>query len=51
MRNVPISLTGARLGSLSTRTTHPIFIRQFQELLDAAGRVTLPVLSGKSSGE
>jgi 7-cyano-7-deazaguanine synthase in queuosine biosynthesis len=30
-------LTGARLGSLSTRTTHPIFLRQFQELLDAAG--------------
>jgi 7-cyano-7-deazaguanine synthase in queuosine biosynthesis len=29
-------LTGARLGSLSTRTTHPFFIRLFQELLDAA---------------
>ncbi len=35
-------LTGARLGSLSTRTTHPFYIRLFQELLDAAGlRVTL----------
>ncbi len=35
-------LTGARLGSLSTRTTHPFFIRRFQELLDRAGlRVTL----------
>ncbi len=30
-------LTPTRLGSLSTRTTHPIFIGQFQELLDAAG--------------
>ena len=29
-------LTTARLGSLSTRTTHPVFIRMFQELLDAA---------------
>lgn len=35
-------LTGARLGSLSTRTTHPYFIRLFQELLDSAGlRVTI----------
>lgn len=35
-------LTPARLGALSTRTTHPIFVRQFQELLDAAGlRVTV----------
>lgn len=35
-------LTGARLGSLSTRTTHPFYIQLFQELLDAAGlRVTL----------
>ncbi len=35
-------LTGARLGSLSTRTTHPYYIRLFQELLGAAGlRVTL----------
>jgi hypothetical protein len=34
-------LTGTRLGSLSTRTTHPFYIRLFQELLDAAGlRVT-----------
>lgn len=30
-------LTSARLGSLSTRTTHPIFIGQFQSLLEAAG--------------
>jgi 7-cyano-7-deazaguanine synthase in queuosine biosynthesis len=30
-------LTPARLGSLSTRTTHPVFIGLFQELLDAAG--------------
>lgn len=29
-------LTPARLGSLSTRTTHPIFLGMFQELLDAA---------------
>ena len=35
-------LTGARLGSLSTRTTHPLYITLFQRLLDAAGlRVTL----------
>ena len=30
-------LTPARLGSLSTRTTHPIFIAMLQKLLDAAG--------------
>ena len=30
------ALTPTRLGSLSTRTTHPIFIGMFQELLDAA---------------
>ena len=30
-------LTGARLGSLSTRTTHPIFISLFQQLLNNAG--------------
>jgi hypothetical protein len=30
-------LTPARLGSLSTRTTHPIFIALLQQLLDAAG--------------
>lgn len=35
-------LTGARLGSLSTRTTHPHYIHLFQEMLDNAGlRVTL----------
>lgn len=33
--NVP--LTPMRLGSLSTRTTHPAFIAQFQALLVAAG--------------
>lgn len=30
-------LTTGRVGSLSTRTTHPVFIGQFQELLGAAG--------------
>lgn len=30
-------LTGARLGSLSTRTSHPAFLRQFQTLLRASG--------------
>ena len=30
-------LTTGRLGSLSTRTTHPLFLRLFQKLLDAAG--------------
>jgi 7-cyano-7-deazaguanine synthase in queuosine biosynthesis len=30
-------LTGARLGSLSTRTTNPQYIKLFQELLTAAG--------------
>ena len=30
-------LTRLRLGSLSTRTTHPVYIRCFQELLDNAG--------------
>jgi len=29
-------LTGARIGSLSTRTTHPTFLALFQKLLDAA---------------
>lgn len=29
-------LTGSRLGSLSTRTTHPLFMRLLQGLLDAA---------------
>jgi 7-cyano-7-deazaguanine synthase in queuosine biosynthesis len=29
-------LTEARLGSLSTRTTHPVFVRKIQTLLDAA---------------
>ncbi len=28
-------LTEARLGSLSTRTTHPVFLHMFQELLDS----------------
>ncbi|WP_028033967.1 Qat anti-phage system QueC-like protein QatC [Chelativorans sp. J32] len=31
------ALTPGRLGSLSTRTTHPIFIGLFQSLLDVAG--------------
>lgn len=30
-------LTGGRLGSLSTRTTHPVFMGMFQNLLDEAG--------------
>lgn len=30
-------LTGTRLGSLSTKTTHPVFLGLFQQLLDAAG--------------
>jgi len=35
-------LTVSRLGSLSTRTTHPFFIRLFQQLLNNAGlRVTV----------
>jgi len=31
------ALTTARLGSLSTRTTHPVFLQQFQAVLNAAG--------------
>ena len=35
-------LTAARLGSLSTRTTHPVYVGLFQKLLDAAGlRITV----------
>ena len=35
-------LTPARIGSLSTRTSHPIFLGLFQDLLDAAGlRITV----------
>lgn len=30
-------LTGARLGSLSTRTTHPVFLGLFQKFLDTVG--------------
>jgi 7-cyano-7-deazaguanine synthase in queuosine biosynthesis len=30
-------LTGARIGSLSTRTAHPEFLNRIQEILDAAG--------------
>src|SRR3989442_11166273 len=30
-------LTGSRLGSLSTRTAHPYFLAQFQNILKAAG--------------
>ncbi|MGI0485509.1 Qat anti-phage system QueC-like protein QatC [Pantanalinema rosaneae CENA516] len=32
-----VCLTSARLGSLSTRTTHPHFISLYQELLDSIG--------------
>lgn len=38
-------LTTGRLGSLSTRTAHPVFLSQFQRLLDKAGlrvRITNP---------
>lgn len=31
------ALTGARIGSLSTRTTHPVILSMFQELLRSAG--------------
>ena len=30
-------LTGARIGSLSTRTAHPVFLKQVQQILDTAG--------------
>lgn len=30
-------LTGSRLGSLSTRTTHPVFLKLLQKVLDGAG--------------
>jgi len=46
-------LTPARVGSLSTRTTHPVFISLFQELLNAAGlrvRITNPY-QFKTKGE
>lgn len=33
--NIP--LTPLRIGSLSTRTTHPYYLKLFQQLLDAAG--------------
>src|SRR4029077_3996326 len=33
--NIP--LTPLRIGSLSTRTTHPFYLRHFQELLNLAG--------------
>ena len=33
--NIP--LTPFRLGSLSTRTTHPFFVQKIQDLLDASG--------------
>ena len=38
-------LTGGRIGSLSTRTTHPEFLGRIQQILDAAGlrvRITNP---------
>lgn len=34
---ISINPPPARLGSLSTRTTHPVFIAMLQQLLDAAG--------------
>ena len=33
--NIP--LTPLRMGSLSTRTTHPYYLKSFQQILDAAG--------------
>lgn len=46
-------LTGARLGSLSTRTTHPTFLRLFQDLLEGGGlRVRLEnPYQAKTKGE
>ncbi|WP_417737949.1 Qat anti-phage system QueC-like protein QatC [Rosistilla oblonga] len=35
--SVNAPLTEARVGSLSTRTTHPIYLSRFQQMLNAAG--------------
>ena len=46
-------LTGARVGSLTTRTAHPEFLGRFQHILDAAGlrvQLTNPY-SAKTKGE
>jgi hypothetical protein len=46
-------LTGGRLGSLSTRTAHPVFLAGVQSVLDAAGlrvRITNPY-QHKTKGE
>ena len=46
-------LTGGRLGSLSTRTAHPEFLRRLQQLLDAADlrvRITNPYAT-RTKGE
>jgi 7-cyano-7-deazaguanine synthase in queuosine biosynthesis len=46
-------LTGSRIGSLSTRTAHPYFLAQFQDVLNAAGihvRIWTPY-STKTKGE
>ena len=46
-------LTGSRVGSLSTRTAHPYFLAQFQDILDAANlgiRIRAPY-STKTKGE
>lgn len=46
-------LTGSRLGSLSTRTAHPYFLAQFQDILGAAGlRVEIRTpYAAKTKGE
>ena len=46
-------LTDARLGSLSTRTTHPVYMGHFQKLLSAADlRITLEIpYQFKTKGE
>jgi 7-cyano-7-deazaguanine synthase in queuosine biosynthesis len=35
--SVNTPLTGGRLGSLSTRTTHPLFLKLLQQLIDSTG--------------
>src|ERR1019366_4344250 len=43
--------TGARIGSLSTRTAHPVFLKQVQQIIDAAGlRVRIEPLSAHDKG-
>lgn len=46
-------LTGGRIGSLSTRTAHPHFLKQFQDILDAAdiGVIVRAPYATKTKGE